>query len=209
MTPDPRLSLAAAYAELGESGLIQGSAGNVSQRSAAGMLMSPTRTTPRTVTPAGLVDMPLDSTPDQARSLGASSEWHFHAALYQDRPDIGAIVHTHSDHCTALACLNEPLPAFHYMIMAFGGDDVRCGPYVTFGTPELAAICVTAMQGRTACLLANHGMITAGKDLPTAMDRAHLLEQLCRQYLIARGAGTPRILTAAEMALAHGRYKTY
>ena len=204
-----REALTAAYQELGAGGLIQGSAGNVSVRSAAGMLMSPTRTTPRSVTPQALVDMPLDSTPEQARSLGASSEWHLHAALYQDRPDIGAIVHTHSDHCTALACLNESLPAFHYMIMAFGGDDVRCGPYVTFGTPELAEVTVAAMRGRTACLLANHGMITAGKDLGAAMDRAHLLEQLCRQYLLARAAGPPRILDAAEMAAAHARYRSY
>ena len=187
-----RQQLAQAYRDLGQT-LIQGSAGNISVRDEAGMLISPTRTTPQAITPGGIIAMGLD-----APVPGASSEWALHAALYQARPEFGAIVHTHSDHCTALACLNEPLPAFHYMVLQFGGPDVRCAPYVTFGTPELATVSIAAMAGRTACLLANHGMIAAGPDLDAAVAAAHLLEQLARQYLLARAAGVPRILSAAE-----------
>jgi len=118
-------------------------------------------------------------------------------------------VHTHSDACTALACLNEALPAFHYMVANFGGDDVRCAPYVTFGTPELARLAVTALTGRTACLLANHGMIVHASTAERALSAALVLETLCRQYLLARSAGTVRLLTTEEMRGAHDRFRTY
>ena len=201
---DERAALAAAYALLGRAGLIQGSSGNVSLRSGAGMLISPTGTTPEAIRPDALVRMGLD-----APAPRASSEWALHAAIYRDQPGTGAVVHTHADACTALACLGEALPAFHYMVAGFGGDDVRCAPYVTFGTPELAVMTAQAMQGRTACLLANHGMVAAGPTLDAAMANAATLELLCRQYLLARSAGRPRLLTAAEMDAARERYRTY
>jgi L-fuculose-phosphate aldolase len=118
-------------------------------------------------------------------------------------------VHTHSDACTALACLNEKLPAFHYMITRFGGDDVRCAPYVTFGTPALADVAVAALIDRSACLLANHGMIVTGANADDALTAALTLEALARQYLLARAAGKPRLLTRAEMQAARERFKTY
>ena len=100
------------------------------------------------------------------------------------------VVHTHADACTALASLNSDLPPFHYMVVQFGGSNVRCAPYVTFGTPALATQAVKAMKGRTACLLANHGMILYARDTDRALARAVLLE-LCRQYLLALSAGKP------------------
>lgn len=199
-----RDALAAAYRSLGSAGLIAGSSGNVSVRMECGMLISPSGTTPARIDPAAIIVSTLHSP-----APGASSEWALHAALYRARPELGAIVHTHADACTALACLDEPLPPFHYGILAFGGEDVRCAPYVTFGTPELAELAVESMIGRTACLLANHGMITAGPTLDAALDAAFELERLCRQYLLARAAGTPRLLTAPELAAASERFKTY
>jgi L-fuculose-phosphate aldolase len=196
-------SLVEAYRRLGQAGLIAGSSGNISLRSVDGMLISPSGTSPERIAPGDVVEMRLDS-PEP----GASSEWALHGCLYAARPDIGAIVHTHADACTALACLNEPLPAFHYDVLAFGGP-VRCAPYVTFGTPELAALAVQAMQGRTACLLANHGMITAGPTIDIALAAAFQLERLCRQYLLARSAGAPRLLTADEQEAARQRFRTY
>ena len=199
-----REGLVAAYVGLGQAGLIAGSSGNISVRSAGGMLISPTGTAPGRITPDAVVAMGLD-----APAPGASSEWELHASLYRARPELHAIVHTHADACTALACLDEPLPAFHYGVLGFGGDHVRCAPYVTFGTPELAALTVAAMQDRTACLLANHGMIAAGPSLDHAVAAALDLERLCRQYLLARSAGTPRLLTAREVEAAQARYRTY
>ena len=199
-----RAAVAGAYRALGAAGLISGSSGNVSARVEGGMVISPTGTSPEAVTEAALVRMGLD-----APAPRASSEWALHAALYLARPEFGAVVHTHSDACTALACLGEGLPAFHYGVLAFGGDDVRCGPYVTFGTPELAAVAAEAMAGRTACLLANHGMIAAGADVAAAASAARTLETLARQYLMARSAGAVRLLTAGQMAAARERFRTY
>ena len=201
--PDALL-LAEAYRRLGRTGMIAGSGGNVSMRSAEGMLISPTGATAVTITDDAVVASPLDSP-----APGASSEWALHGTLYRTRPDLHAIVHTHADACTALACLDEPLPAFHYGVLAFGGADVRCAPYTTFGTPELAALAAAAMEGRTACLLANHGMIAAGATMEAAMEAAFDLERLCRQYLLARAAGTPRLLTPDQTAAAMERFKTY
>jgi L-fuculose-phosphate aldolase len=132
-----------------------------------------------------------------------------HAGIYAAAPEANFVIHTHADACTALSCLNESLPAFHYMIAQFGGEDVRCAPYVTFGTPELAAEAIKAIAGRRACLLANHGMIVHGRDGAHALLLAQQLEMLCRQYLLARSAGTPRLLTADEMRDAKERFKTY
>jgi L-fuculose-phosphate aldolase len=138
-----------------------------------------------------------------------SSEWAMHASIYQHDPRAQVIIHAHSDAATALACLGEELPPFHYMLAEFGGDSVRCAPYVTFGTPELAALAAAAIAGRTACLLANHGMICHGRDSESALTTAIRLETLARQYLMACSAGTPRLLDAQEMAQARARYATY
>ena len=199
-----REALAAAYRALGEAGLIHGSSGNISLRTAAGMLISPTGTSPERITGDALVEMGLDGAAPRA-----SSEWALHAAIYREHQGAGAIVHTHADACTALASLNRGLPAFHYMVASFGGDDVRCAPYVTFGTAELAALAAAAMRDRTACLLANHGMVTCGSTLDLAVAAAHTLERMCRQYLLALSAGKPRLLTKAEMQAARERFKTY
>ena len=103
----------------------------------------------------------------------------------------------------------DRLPAFHYMIVQFGGPDVRCAPYVTFGTPALANRAAEAIRGRSACLLANHGMIVCAATAAQALSRAVLLETLCRQYLLALSAGTPRLLTEQEVLDAQERFKTY
>ena len=184
-----------------------GSSGNVSARTPDGMLITPSGCTATTLREAGLVPMLLDGT--VRGDATPSSEWSMHAAIYQAYPVAAWQVHTHADACTALACLNEGLPSFHYMVTRFGGDDVRCAPYVTFGTPDLALLAVTALQGRTACLLANHGMIVHGRNADDALAGAVLLETLCRQYLLARAAGAVRLLTAEEMQAAQERFKTY
>lgn len=202
-----RRQVAAAYRALSDRGMNAGTAGNVSARTPKGMLITPTGITGADVLPKGLVAMTLEGGVEGR--LRPSSEWEMHAAIYRAAPDARAIVHTHSDHATALACLNLPLPAFHYAVANFGGEDVRIAPYESFGTPALAAAAAAAIAGRTACLLANHGMICHGRDVDAALRTAILLETLARQYLIARTAGTPRLLSRDEMAAAQARYSTY
>ncbi len=205
-----REEVAETYRDLGRLGLNTGSTGNVSARTPQGMLITQTGGTAETVTPDSVIAMALDGTVLEAAGNAApSSEWAMHAAIYQADPAAQAIVHTHADCCTALACLNEGLPAFHYMIASFGGADVRCAPYVTFGTPELARLATEAMAGRSACLLANHGMLVHAASPRQALTAALRLETLCRQYLLARAAGTPRLLTPAEMEAAMRRFETY
>ena len=184
-----------------------GSSGNVSVRTRNGMVITPSGCSAETITDSDPVTTTLDG---KARGNRApSSEWFMHAAIYRAYPDVQAIVHTHSDACTALACLSEKLPAFHYLVVRFGGDDVRCAPYVTFGTPALARVAVTALADRSACLLANHGMIVTGASADAALTAALTLEALARQYLLARAAGKVRLLTRAEMQAARERFRTY
>ncbi len=204
---DARVAVAAAYRDLGRLGLIVGSSGNVSVRTDNGMAITPSGGAPDAAGVGDIVSMTLDGTIDGKGT--ASSEWSMHAAIYQARPDAACVVHAHADACTALACLNEPLPGFHYMVLRFGGNDVRCAPYVTFGTPALADAATAALTERSACLLANHGMILFARDPASAIANAVLLESLCRQYLLARSAGTPRLLNEAELAAARDRFKSY
>ena len=115
------------------------------------------------------------------------------------RSDAGAILHAHSPFATSLACLRRDIPSFHYMIARFGGNDVRCAAYATFGTQELSDAVLTAMVDRRACLLANHGMLVLGKDLPDALALGIELETLCEQYWRACQLGKPILLDAEEM----------
>ena len=202
-----RRQVTTVYREAGRRGLIAGSSGNVSHRTPAGMIITPSGCSAETLEPDALVPMSLAGGVEG--NVTPSSEWAMHAAIYLAYPAARCVVHTHADACTALACLNEALPAFHYMVANFGGDDVRCAPYVTFGTPELARFAVAALTGRTACLLANHGMIVHASTADRALTAAVVLETLCRQYLLARSAGAVRLLTAGEIQAAHQRYQTY
>jgi L-fuculose-phosphate aldolase len=195
------------YKTAGARGLIVGSSGNVSARCPRGMTITPSGGDPETVQAADLSVVTMDGVALDAAT--PSSEWALHAAVYGVCPDAAFVVHTHADACTALACLRLDLPAFHYMVLQFGGPDVRCAPYVTFGTQALADLAAEAMQGRRACLLANHGMVVCGTGAADALSQAVLLESLCRQYLMALAAGKPKLLTPREMADARERFKTY
>jgi L-fuculose-phosphate aldolase len=195
------------YGELGRLGLNAASAGNVSARMGETMLITPTGARVDGIRPEHVVTTNFAGKYEGA--LLPSSEWAMHATIYQQEPAAQVIVHAHSDAATALACLGQGLPPFHYMLAEFGGDDVRCAPYVTFGTAELAREAAAAIAGRTACLLANHGMICHGRDAASALTTAIRLETLARQYLLARSAGAPVLLDAQQMQAARARYATY
>jgi L-fuculose-phosphate aldolase len=202
-----REDIAWLYREAAARRLIVGSSGNVSGRTTDGMIITPSGGDPESVTAVDLASVSLDGV--ELDGPTPSSEWAMHAAVYRECPEAAFIVHSHADACTALACLGSALPAFHYMVVQFGGADVRCTPYVTFGTPALADLAAKAIQERTACLLGNHGMVVCASSAKEALSRAVLLETLCRQYLLAMSAGTPRLLTEQEMLDAKERFKTY
>lgn len=199
--------IVAVYKELGRQRLNNGSSGNVSARIGGEMLITPTGATAESLTVGQLVRMPIGGpVPDGA---APSSEWPMHGVVYEVCPEAQCVVHTHADACTALACLGEAMPAFHYMVAGFGGDVVPCAPYATFGTPALAETVRATMPGYRACLLANHGMIVHGATPEAGLAAAVRLETLARQYLLARAAGAVRVLSAEEMAAVRVRYRTY
>ena len=138
-----------------------------------------------------------------------SSEWRFHRDIYATRSEAQAIVHAHSPFATTLACLGRDIPAFHYMVAVAGGDDIRCAPYATFGTQDLSDHAMSALQGRRACLLAQHGMIALGSTLSTALALAVEVEALAEMYWRALQVGEPHVLSADEMRTVLAKFATY
>jgi L-fuculose-phosphate aldolase len=202
----PRQAIVDTVRSLQDRGFNHGNSGNVSCRIAGGMLITATGANSTNLTPSRLVKVE-----DDGSAIGGipSSEWHMHAAILRAYPSANAVIHTHADACVALACLRKPLPSFHYMVAAFGGADVRCARYATFGTAALGETAVEALKDRTACLLANHGMIAIGKTLEAAFQTTVKLETLARQYLMALQGGEPVLLPAEEMERVGKRYGNY
>ncbi|NMF88770.1 class II aldolase/adducin family protein [Aromatoleum petrolei] len=198
--------LATAHA-MSTAGLNTGTAGNVSVRVDGGMLITPSGMPPAACTPENMVIVAADGS--ASGRLAPSSEWRFHHDLYARRPEAGAILHAHAPFATSLACQRIEIPPFHYMIARFGGNTVRCARYATFGTQELSDNILAAMDGRSACLMANHGMLVFGRDLDNALDLAIEFETLCEQYWRSRQLGEPVLLSEAEMAEVIERFRWY
>ena len=188
-------------------GLNSGTSGNVSVRVPDGLLITPSGVAGDALTAADMVFIDLDGNAAGARA--PSTEWPFHLGILTARPEIDAVIHTHSDYATALACLGRAIPAFHYMVAAAGGADIRCAAYATMGSQALSAGAIAALEGRRACLLANHGVIALGADPAAALDLARQVEVLARQYCLALGAGTPSILSDAEMRNVLEKFAAY
>jgi L-fuculose-phosphate aldolase len=209
MTADSALRRAviAASLEMQDLGLNRGSSGNVSVRGGDGFLITPSGMPPRTIEPEDIVAMDLAGSSSGCRL--PSSEWRFHRDIYAARSEVGAVVHAHPSFSVALAVHGRGIPAFHYMVAMAGGTDIRCAPYATFGTQQLSDHALTALQGRLACLLANHGMIALGRDLDRALALAVEVEGLAEAYWRALQLGTPILLDDAEMAVVLEKFAGY
>ena len=211
---DPRQQLIDSARCMQAAGLNRGTAGNLSVRVEDGgagaggdFLITPTGMAYDSLLTADIVHMCRDGSCQGHRR--PSSEWRFHRDLYAARADAGAILHAHSPFATSIACLRRDIPPFHYMIARFGGDNVRCAAYATFGTQALSDAVLLAIVNRRACLLANHGMLVLGKDLQQAIDLGIELETLCEQYWRACQLGQPVLLDAAEMATVLDKFASY
>src|SRR3954469_15310748 len=182
-------------------GLNQGTSGNISARLGDRLLITPTAIPYEAMQPDMIAAMPIDG--DYGNwdgPLKPSSEWRFHLDIMRARPDVGAIVHTHSTYATIIAITRREIPACHYMIAAFGGSTIRCTPYARYGTKELSTYAVEALRDRTGCLLGSHGMIALGDSLDKAMWAAVELETLAKQYYHSLLIGGPVILTDEQIA---------
>lgn len=205
-----RETVVAAMRELGTSGLNRGTSGNVSLRFGDALLITPSAVPPSELTADLVAKMDLaDEEGGYEGPRPPSSEWRFHRDILRARPQANAVVHTHSPYATVLAIGRRSIPAVHYMIAGFGGPTIPCSDYATFGTPELSAAALAALEGRNGCLLANHGSITVAPTMARALWLAVELETLAFQYHQALLLGDPVILTDAEIAAAADKFSTY
>lgn len=205
-----REALLAATREADARGLNYNSTGNLSVRCGDGVLVTPSGIPAERMTSADMVLVNLDGSMGRSKQPTATSELLLHLAVYVARPDVGAIVHTHSPEATAAACNNRALPAVHYVMAKTGGSELECAPYATYGSAELARLVVDTLgQSRHACLMSNHGAIALGKHLDAALALAHDVEWFCGVARRAHAWGSPVALPDDEVARVANLFSTY
>jgi L-fuculose-phosphate aldolase len=191
------------------SQLTTGSGGNLSiyNRSEGLVAIKPSGVDYFEMTPEDIVIMTMDGEVVEG-NLKPSSEFRFHLALYKNRPDVNAVIHTHQVYATTIACLNWELPAVHYLV-GYSGNKVPLAPYATFGTQELSDNIVRSIGGYNACLMANHGLVTVGPTIASAFTVAEEIELVARLYYQAKSIGEPVVLPDDEMTVIVEKFKTY
>ena len=208
---DKRREIIAACLWMNSSGLNQGTSGNISVRHGDTMLISPSGVPYEQLEPDDIVAMPLEASTAATRGAAniPSSEWRFHLDIMRARPDVGAIVHAHSPYATTLAICRKEIPACHYMIAAAGGPNIRCATTPPTAPAELSTAALEALEDRTCCMLANHGMIATGPTSPrrcgwrssSRPSPSSTTSRLC--------IGGPVLLRDAEIAHVKERFKSY
>jgi len=207
MSTELHKQLIATAVAMNSSGINRGTSGNLSVRTDAGFLITPSGRNYADLVPGDIVAMNFDG--EWLGSNMPSSEWRIHRDIYRQREDALAILHAHPTFCATLACMGKPIPAFHYMVAVAGGKDIRCAPYATFGTQELSDHVLAALEDRQACLMANHGVICLERDLSRALALAIEVEQLARAYYQCLVAGDPVVLDDEEMERVLEKFKGY
>lgn len=207
MNNELRAALVDAARRLAALGLNPGRSGNVSARIDGGFLVTPSALPYEDMRMQDIVHVDMDGAAHGAHK--PSSEWRMHRAIYARRPEAAAVVHTHSPYATTLACQRRGIPPFHYEVAFAGGADIRCAGYATFGTQELSERAVEALEGRRACLLANHGTVAFGGSVRDALELAEKVESLARLYWQALQAGEPALLDEVEMARVVEKFSSY
>ena len=205
-----RREIAALGRALAAAGLLSLTAGNISARAGTSIVITPSGIPYDDTDASDVVVCSLKSGAIVDGRRRPSSELPLHRAIYAARPDVGAIVHTHSRFATTLAVLRQPIPAVHYMIARLAADAVPVVGYATYGSDELAGLVrETLAGGAWAALLANHGAIALGRDLTEAGLNAQILEDLAETYWRARTIGEPFVLDADELRRVGGHFETY
>ena len=191
-------------------GINQGTSGNISARYRDAMLITPSGVPYEDLKPGDIATMPLKGEYGSwSGPLNPSSEWRFHLDIMRSRPEVGSVVHTHSTYATTLAICGKEIPAIHYMVAASGGPNIRVAPYATYGTLELSALALKALEGRTCCLLRNHGVIATGANIKRALWLAAEIETLARQYYLSLSIGGAQVLPDDEIAHVVEKFKNY
>jgi L-fuculose-phosphate aldolase len=207
MTAQLRQQLIDTAVAMNTSGLNQGASGNLSVRCEDGFLITPSGMDYAGLSPNDIVWMDFDGKAHGKRK--PSSEWRFHAAIYEHRAEASAVLHAHPVSCSTLACLGKGIPAFHYMIAMAGGRNIRCADYATFGTQELSGNVIRALRDRKACLMAHHGLTCFEKDLPRVLALAIEIEHLATVYSRILAIGEADVLSDSEMDKVLKKFSSY
>ena len=195
--------------QMNRLGLNQGTSGNVSLRLDSGLLITPSALAYAQCRPGDMVELDMEGRVVRG-THSPSSEWRLHRDIYRSRPEAGAVLHCHSPWCTTLACLEQEIPPFHYMVAVAGGDAITCADYALFGTAELSEKTLAALSpDRRACLLAHHGLVCLGADPHDALTLAVEVENLARCYDQALQIGEVPLLSEAEMAAVREKFISY
>ena len=205
-----RKSIIHSAMQMNALGINQGTSGNVSVRYGDRMLITPSGVPYEELDPKDLCATPIKKDGKTWEGdLPPSSEWRFHLNIYQARPDVGAVVHTHSMYATVLAICGKPIPAVHYMVAASGGTEIPVAKYATYGTEELSVNALKALEGRTCCLLKNHGVIATGPNIKRALWLAGEVETVARQYYLSLAIGGGDIIPDDEINRIIAKFKAY
>lgn len=202
-----RHALVAAMREMDATHLNHGTAGNASVRLGERFLVTPSGIPAARLTPDSMVE--IDRSGNYEGGFRPTSEWRMHVGLLTGRPDINAVVHCHSQYATTLACANKPIPPLHYMTAVSGGPEIRVAPYALFGSEALANAVIATLEGRRACLMANHGQIALGRTLSEALAIASEVEVQASFYYGTLAIGGPTLLSDEQMNTVFEAFLSY
>lgn len=204
-----RKSLLATAVAMNDQGLNRGTSGNLSCRLDNGFLITPSALAYERCTTADLVVVDMEGNV-MSGSRKPSSEWRLHRDIYLNRPEAGAVLHAHPPWCTTLACLERDIPSYHYMVAIAGGDSIACAPYALFGSSDLSGNVLAALDGgRSACLLAHHGMVCFAGGLDGILALAAEVENLAQVYAQCLQVTEPPLLTKEEMEAVKKKFIDY
>lgn len=192
-----RQRIASAGRQLADEQLVRGTAGNLSVRADNFVVITATGSSFVTLNSRQMVVVNLRDGRIVWGKLKPSSELELHLGIYRQHASAGAVVHTHAPWATTIACSMDELPCIHYQMLPLGGA-VRVARYHCFGTPELVAETLKALEGRTAALMANHGAIVYANSLEQAMESTLILEDAARLYWQASQLTIPRVLSVSQ-----------
>ena len=182
--------------------------GNISARYKDGFLITPSGKKYSSLKNKDIVFVSLEGKFDKKKGI-PSTEWQFHKDIYINKKEANAIVHAHSTNATAISTHKRGIPSFHYMVAMAGGHDIKCAKYATYGTKALSKNILSALNGRKACLIANHGQIAFEENLSKAFELAEEVENISLQYITSLKLGKPKILSGKEMKKVLSKAKNY
>ena len=202
-----KIKLVKASKKLINLGLNIGSEGNISYRLGENVFITPSGIDAFNLDKKKIAVVDLDG--KRKNEKRPSSELSMHLSIYQDRPEIKSIVHCHSSWATILSCLRINIPSFHYMIAEFGGDNIKCSKYATFGSKKLANFVLNVIKERKGCLISNHGQLTISDSIGGAIHLACALEKLSKQYYFCYLTRKTKLLKNSEMLEVVKLFKSY